>query len=139
MKNKIIMPIVLFMLSTGCSAAGNYTPGTYTGECAENEDGDYAVVELTIGEDNKITAVDFKSYEKGGKLKDADYGKQDGKIANQDYYNKAQAAMEAAEGYRQKFLETGDLGAVEAVSGATLSYDQFTECVDIALSKAESK
>ena len=121
----------------GGAKAKNYAPGTYTGQSSENEDGDYAIATVTIGEDNKITDIEFVSYEKNGNIKDENYGKQDGEIANQDYFNRAQNAVAAMQKYADQVLEVQDLAKLDAITGATLSYDQFNESVSIALSKAE--
>ncbi|MDR1058854.1 MAG: FMN-binding protein, partial [Treponema sp.] len=63
-------------------------------------------------------------------------GKVNGEISNQDFYNKAQLAIRAMEQYVKSYRETGDLGKVEAVSGATIAFDQFNEAVEQALEKA---
>jgi major membrane immunogen (membrane-anchored lipoprotein) len=39
--------------------------------------------------------------------------------------------------YARQYAETGDLKAVEAVSGATISYDQFLEAAENALEAAK--
>jgi major membrane immunogen (membrane-anchored lipoprotein) len=38
--------------------------------------------------------------------------------------------------YETEFLQTGNLKDVEAVSGATIAYDQFSEAVENALAGA---
>ena len=108
-------------------------------ENVEGEEGEgdgYGVVTLTI-EGGAITACDFKTYEPDGTLKDEDYGKQNGEIANQDYYNKAQKALAGANEYAKILVEVGDYHAIDSISGATISYDQFMEAVDDALYQAK--
>lgn len=130
---------MLSVLLTGCSAP-NYTDGTYEGksqvyEGDEEGNGDgYGVVTLTI-KDNVITACEFHTYETDGTLKGDDYGKQDGEIANKDYYAKAQKAVKACPVYAENIVGN-QLGDVDVISGATISYNEFREAVSDALAKA---
>ena len=134
---------------TGCIGGGSEAidektatlkPGVYTGQSSENDDedgGGYATVKLTIGENNTIAECDFETFEKNGKSKyTEDYGKINGQTSNKAYYEKAQKAIEASKGYAQQYLQTQSLSEVDAVSGATISYNQFTEAVQSALQKA---
>ena len=105
MKHSRILALLLVMalaatVLAGCGGADSYKDGTYTGKSTvfegdEGEGDGYGVVTLTI-EGGAIIACDFKTYEPDGTLKDEDYGKQNGEIANQDYYNKAQKALAGA-------------------------------------------
>ena len=132
-------------LLTGCGAA-SYRDGTYEGQSSvyENEDEDseegngYGVVDITIS-GGKISSCTFNTYEPDGKLKDEDYGKEGGEIKNKDFYNKAQRARSACENYSQQLVAKGDIGEVDAISGATYNYNQFVEAVDNALAQAEQK
>lgn len=131
----------------GCGdeeAPKNYKDGTYTAQSEQyvNEDesdtsgNGYGVVTLTV-KDNKITECEFKTYELNGTLKDAEYGKENGEIANRDFYNKAQKAVGACDQYAKKLVEKGSLKGVDAISGATINYGEFKEAVAAALSQAE--
>ncbi|MBQ8974158.1 MAG: FMN-binding protein, partial [Oscillospiraceae bacterium] len=77
-------------LMTGCGSA-SYADGTYEGTSSVyegDEDGSgagYGVVTLTIS-GGKITDCQYSTYEPDGTLKDEDYGKQDGEVANKDFY-----------------------------------------------------
>ncbi len=131
----------LVAMSSGCAQVV-YNDGVYTGKSAvyENEDGStegngYGVVTLTI-EGRAITACEFVTYEPDGTLKDEEYGKQNGEIANRDYYNKAQKAVAAASEYAAQLVEKGSIDMVDAISGATLNYNQFTDAVLDALDQA---
>ncbi len=146
MKNNRLLALLLVMalaatVLAGCGGADSYKDGTYTGKSTvfEGEEGEgdgYGVVTLTI-EGGAITACDFKTYEPDGTLKDEDYGKQNGEIANQDYYNKAQKALAGANEYAKILVEVGDYHAIDSISGATISYNQFMEAVDDALYQAK--
>lgn len=146
MKHNRILALLLVMalaatVLAGCGGADSYKDGTYTGKSTvfegdEGEGDGYGVVTLTI-EGGAITACDFKTYEPDGTLKDEDYGKQNGEIANQDYYNKAQKALAGANEYAKILVEVGDYHAIDSISGATISYNQFMEAVDDALYQAK--
>ena len=132
------------LLLSGCNA--NYADGTYTAQSSvyegiEDEDGDeggdgYGVVTITV-KDNVVVDCEFTTYMTDGTVKDAEYGKKDGEIANQDYYNKAQRAVQASQNYAEQLAAKGDLKQVDAISGATISYDEFKEAVRLALKQAK--
>lgn len=115
-------------------------PGTYTGQSSTNEDengGGYTIVKLTIGENNRIDDVQLEVFDNNGKSKFSDdYGKTFGEITDEEAYKKAVNAAEAAKEYVEQYLKTQSLSEVDAITGATISYDQFIEAADIALQKA---
>ena len=131
---------------TSLTSCGNksYADGTYSAQSQEyvNDEDDstagngYGVVELTIS-GGEISACTFKTYELDGSLKDEEYGKENGEIANKDFYNKAQKALAACDKYAQQLVEKGDIKEVDAISGATVNYNEFKEAVDLALKQAE--
>jgi major membrane immunogen (membrane-anchored lipoprotein) len=135
---------ILTALATGCSGGGNsagadiavsagdYPDGTYTGKSSEDEKGAYGEVTIVI-EGGNVTDCAYVTWQKDGTIKDENYGKVNGEISNQDYYDKAQLAVEAMSKYASQFAETGDTSKVDAVSGATNSYNQFKEAVADAL------
>ena len=130
----------------GCGGSQKtYADGTYEGKSSvyENNDGTddgngYGVVTITI-KDGAITECTYQTYETDGTLKDEDYGKQDGQIANKDYYTKAQRANAACAEYATQLISSGQIDDVDVISGATINYDEFKEAVDAALSQAEVK
>jgi major membrane immunogen (membrane-anchored lipoprotein) len=149
MKKNIVLPMLgIFVLSAGMlvgCGSKNYADGTYTGQSSiyESDDDDgngngYGVVTITI-KDNQITKCTYETYEPDGTLKDSDYGMQDGEIANRDYYNKAQKAIAACEKYAESLIKTNDVSEVDAISGATINYNNFEEAVEDALKQAETK
>ena len=141
----IAFAAVLALALTGCGAK-TYADGTYTAQSQEyvNDDEDetagngYGVVTLTIT-DGKISACEFKTYELDGTQKDEDYGKENGEVANKDFYNKAQKALAACDKYAQALVEAGDLSGVDAISGATVNYNEFREAVGEALKQAQQQ
>lgn len=117
------------------SPSGGYKDGTYTAKSGLDELGGTGVITLTI-ENGKITKADFRGIQVTGQPKDSSYGKTIGNL-NQEYYNKAQKAVKGAAAYAPKLVETQDVDKVDAVSGATVSHDQFTEAVKKALKQAQ--
>ena len=121
--------------------AASYKDGTYTGQSAvweDNEGGDgngYGVATVTIS-GGKISACTFETYEPDGTLKDANYGMVNGRIGNQDYYNKAQRALAANADYAEQLVAKGSVAGVDLVSGATISYGEFQEAAQAALDQA---
>ena len=133
------------MITAVCAGCGNadrtYKDGIYTGKSgiySGDEEGNgngYGEVTITI-RDNEITACELKTYEENGTLKDDDYGKIDGEIKNRDYYNKVQKAIKGSEEYAKAIVGKIDPEEVDSISGATFSYDQFTDAILDVLDKA---
>lgn len=150
-KQTLLLIIVMLALTlfTGCGSSTKETSpapaagkqakalkdGTYTAKSGPDDRGAVGEVTLVI-EKGKIVKADYKGVMKDGKIKDVDYGKTNGTIENQAFYNKAQHAVKSLATYGPKLVETQDLGKVDAVSGATLSYNQFAEAVKKALDQA---
>ena len=148
MKAKYFLLFAAAAVTAAMSACGevSYKDGEYDGRSADfiNEDesdeagNGYGVVKIKI-EGGKITECDYKTYELDGTLKDENYGKENGEIKNKDFYQKAQRARNACDNYSQQLVAKGDIDEVDAVSGATVNYNEFKEAVAEALKKAEDK
>lgn len=137
----------VLVASMGLAACGggevSYKDGTYTGQSSVWEDADegngngYGVATVTI-KDGRIVGCEFNTYEPDGTLKQGEeYGMVNGKVGNQDYYNKAQKALAANTMYADALVENGALELVDQVSGATISYGEFQEAVQNALDQAK--
>ncbi|MBR4182692.1 MAG: FMN-binding protein [Lachnospiraceae bacterium] len=144
MKKRFIAALITgSIILTGCgSGSVAYKDGTYEAQSSvyHTEDGSdegngYGVVTITI-KDGKISDCVFKTYEEDGTEKGEDYGKEDGRIANKDFYNKAQKANAACAEYAAMLVQNGQLKGIDAISGATINYNEFTEAVNNALSQA---
>ena len=106
--------------------AVRYKDGVYKAVSGIKDDwGGNAEVTITV-KDGKIIDCEFLSYEKDGTLKGEDYGKTDGVIKN-------------AEKYGPKLVETQRLDKVDAIAGATVSYELFENVVGIALKQAKAE
>ena len=135
------------ILAAGLAACGgsekSYRDGTYEAqsETYMNDDGTdegngYGVVSVTI-KDGKIADCTFSTFEPDGKPKDENYGMADGAVANRDFYNKAQKAVAACDEYASMLVANGELDGIDAISGATVNYDEFCDAVTKALAQAE--
>jgi major membrane immunogen (membrane-anchored lipoprotein) len=131
-----VLPAAALLLA-GCGRSG-YKDGLYTGKSGGDDTGAWGEVTLTIA-GGKVTDCQFITRQKDGSVKDENYGKINGEISNQVYYDKAQLAVRAMEQYARQYRESGDLQKVNAVSGATIAYDQFFEAVEQALEQAKKE
>ena len=132
--------LMVSVMATGCGGskkAANYKDGTYSGRSSDYEDDEdgngsgYGTVEITI-KDNKVVACTFEMYELDGTLKDDSYGAD----MSKENRLKAQKAVQSAEKYAQMLVEAGMPDDIDAISGATISHNEFLEAVDDALAKA---
>lgn len=137
------LAVGLTIALTACGGSVSYKDGVYTGQSQvweDEEEGNgngYGVAEVTIT-DGKISACTFTTYEPDGTKKEGEaYGMVNGKIGNQDYYNKAQRALAANEVYAEQLVNVGNVDGVDLVSGATISYSEFQEAVQNALDQAK--
>jgi major membrane immunogen (membrane-anchored lipoprotein) len=133
-KRYFLLALVLVFMAAGCGSSG-YKDGTYSGKSGPDDDGAFGEAALTIA-GGKIVDCRFVTWQKDGSVKDENYGKINGEISNQSYYDKAQLAVAAMEKYALDLSRTGKPEEVEAVSGATIAYNQFREAVEEALEAA---
>jgi major membrane immunogen (membrane-anchored lipoprotein) len=136
MKKAIYGMLVIAVLgaAAGCGKRV-YRDGVYDGRSGADDTGAWGAVNIII-EEGSVTGCNFVVFQEDGVAKGEDYGKINGEISNQDYYNKAQLAVRAIAEYARQYSEVGDLGKVDAISGATIAFNQFTEAVEAALEKA---
>lgn len=130
------------VMLSGCSGTGkpvqqvqSYQDGTYTAQSSPDERGAIGEITLVIS-NGKIVKADYKGIMKDGNLKGIDYGKTNGKIENQEFYNKAQRALKGTATYAPELVRTQTVDQIDAVSGATVSYKQFAEATEKALKAA---
>ncbi len=122
---KKLFAAAMLVLLTGCSSG--YKDGTYTGQSSPDEEGDYATVQITVSE-NMITDCDFKTFESNGEEKGEEYAASS---------KEAETAVASVAEYEKQLVQTGDIAQVEAISGATINYNQLNEAVYDALAKAQ--
>ena len=143
-----VLVVVCVSVLAGCGSDGkraSYQDGTFsaTSSVYMNDDGTedgngYGTVTLTI-KDGKIVECSYQTFEVDGTLKDEDYGKQNGEVANRDYYSKAQKAVAACDEYAKLLVANEGLDGLDAISGATVNFNEFKEAVGLALDEASGK
>ena len=92
-----------------------------------------ASLDMTGVKDGTITKVVHTGIDKEGKAKDESYGAGKSEAAQK----KAQVAYKAIGSYASQLEEKKDLAKVDAITGATISYDQFKEAVEKAVEEAK--
>jgi major membrane immunogen (membrane-anchored lipoprotein) len=128
--------LAVLALLSGCGESKPaYNDGVYTARSSADDTGAYGEVTVTV-KDGDIAGCAFVTWEADGSLKDEEYGKVNGVIASQPYYNSAQLAVRAMEQYAERFAEVKTLDGVDAVTGATISHEQFIEATEEALEAA---
>ena len=58
-------------------------------------------------------------------------------MANKDFFRKAQKAVAACDEYASQLIRSGRVDDVDAISGATVNYNEFVEAANRALDKAK--
>ena len=106
--------------------------GTYAADSSEHAQLGHSHVELTI-ENGAITKVVHTGFDKDGKVKDENYGAD----KPEGVRKKAQNAYKAIGSYASQLESKKDLAKVDAIAGATVSYDQFNEAVAKAVEAAK--
>ena len=151
MRNIFLITIaVLMLIVSGCGE--NKTPqqnktasqdidlstandGIYNVESSRDDKLGYSTLKLVI-ENHKITQAEFTGIDLFGNVKDEEYG---ALISGKDSadYKKAQIAVKANSEYAKQLVNTQSLEKVDAISGATISYNQFVETVNKAVDEAK--
>lgn len=106
--------------------------GTFSADSAEHPQLGHSHVELTIA-GGAITKVVHTGFDKDGKVKDENYGAD----KPEGVRKKAQTAYKAIGSYASQLESKKDLTKVDAIAGATVSYDQFNEAVAKAVEAAK--
>jgi major membrane immunogen (membrane-anchored lipoprotein) len=132
----LLIAALAILLLTACGGAVSYRDGVFLGRSGADDDGAWGEVTLTI-QNGELTDCEYVTRQADGSIKDAEYGKINGEISNRDFYEKAQLAVRAMSSYAAQLKATKKLKDVDAVSGATIAYDQFTEAVENALGAAK--
>ena len=106
--------------------------GTFAADSSEHAQLGHSHVELTI-ENGAIAKVVHTGFDKDGKQKDENYGAD----KPEGVRKKAQVAYKAIASYASQLESKKDLAKVDAIAGATVSYDQFNEAVAKAVDMAK--
>ena len=112
--------------------------GTYNAESSENSEYGHGKIAITI-KDHKIESATYFGVDKDGTIKGEDYGTKNGQVSDAQNYKKAQNAVKANATYGAQLVERQQPGKVDAISGATISYEQFIEASTKALDEAKKQ
>lgn len=110
--------------------------GTYTAESATDSHMGRGRLTVVI-KDHKIVAADFIGLTPDGAVKDNTYGMTNGEVKDERKYKIAQSALKANNSYAAQLLETQKPEEVDAIAGATVSYDQFMETAQNVLEQSQ--
>lgn len=110
--------------------------GTYTAESTSDSYMGRGRLTVVI-KDHKIVAADFVGLSPDGKEKDETYGMTDGQIKDEAKYKIAQNSLKANHSYAAQLIEAQQPGEVDAIAGATVSYEQFMETAQKVLEEAQ--
>lgn len=122
--------------SAPCCDLSDIKDGTYNAESTSDNFMGKGRIAISI-QDHKIVSVNYIGLDSDGKIKGADYGKTNGQVENPAFYQKAQIAVKANAAYAEQLLQVQELAKVDAISGATVSYQQFIEAAKNALMEAK--
>ena len=123
--------------STGLDMSKPLQDGTWSAQSNADDQGSVGTITITV-EGGSITSTSYTTAMSDGSDKGGDYGKDSsGRVFNQDYYDKAQAAVASFEEYSEKLTETGDPAKVDVISGATVAHQQFVQAAIRAIAQAQ--
>ncbi len=129
MKKLVVLALSLVLL-VACSSAPK--DGTYQGNYTADDNSSSMSVELTIT-DGKISECTLIAYDQEGKIKDENYGKN----AGAENFALAQKALAGMKQYPALLIEAQNVDDIDAVSGASVSLQEFRIAVKDALSNAK--
>lgn len=109
--------------------------GTYSAVSRKDEMGSGRIT--IVIKDHKIKAAQFDGLNPDGVVKDETYGMSDGEIKNEGKYKKAQLAVKAHKDFADQLVERQKLSKVDAIAGATVSYNQFVEAAQDAIEQSK--
>ena len=123
--------------STGLDMSKPLQDGTWSAQSNADDQGSVGTITITV-EGGSITSTSYTTAMSDGSDKGGDYGKDSsGRVFNQDYYDKAQAAVASFEEYSAKLTETGDPAKVDVITGATVAHQQFVQAAIRAIAAAQ--
>ncbi len=130
MKKLALITLLSFVFLVGCSSS--IKDGEYTGSYQAEDSSSSMTVTLTI-KDGEITACEMTAYDKTGAVKDENYGKN----AGEENYKLAQTALKGMKQYPALLVETQNVDDIDAISGASVSLQEFRAAVKDALNSAK--
>ena len=123
--------------STGLDMSKPLQDGTWSAQSNADDQGSVGTITITV-EGGSITSTSYTTAMSDGSDKGGDYGKDSsGRVFNQDYYDKAQAAVASYQEYSDNLTQVGDPAKVDVISGATVAHQQFVQAAIRAIAAAQ--
>ncbi|MCI7513276.1 MAG: FMN-binding protein [Schaalia hyovaginalis] len=111
--------------------------GQWSARSNPDDQGAVGVITISV-EGGDITKTVYETKRADGSDKDAEYGKDSsGQVFNEDYYARAQKAVESFARYSQQLTDEDDPAKVDVISGATVAHSQFMQAAIRAISAAQ--
>lgn len=111
--------------------------GEWTARSNPDDQGAVGVITISV-EGGDITKTVYETKRADGSDKDGNYGKDSsGQVFNEDYYARAQKAVESFSRYSQQLTDEDDPAKVDVISGATVAHSQFMQAAIRAISAAQ--
>ncbi len=139
---RFILLATMAALALGCAGCRTrekvrYADGGYEAETRSKYEGEayYGIAKVSIAA-GKVESFDFKIVDKNlDEAFDKDYERH--YSGNGFYLRQCENDLAGIEAYTAQFRKTRDLDSVQAITGATWSYDLFTDAMKAALLKAK--
>ena len=111
--------------------------GVWKGQSNPDDQGAIGVITIVV-ENGDITNTIYETKRADGSDKGRDYGKDSsGQVFNEEYYARAQRAVDSFARYSQELTDKDDPTKVDVISGATVAHSQFMQAAIRAISAAQ--
>jgi len=142
MKKTHVFALLLFAVvlsSVALKPKKQYTDGVYTGESQSRYTSEpfwgQATVEI---QNDKIIKLTFQIVDKEkNEVFGPDYEKHF--VGNDEYVQQCRNDLKGLKAYTDKFMATKNMQEVDAITGATWSYNIFRDALNVTLEKARNK
>lgn len=116
---------------------GRLNDGVYQADTPPSSYGHKGYASVTVKNGQVVQMVFYQQDPITGQYKDENYGHEYGTQFGPDTYAKAQQSVAGGKSYPIKLIETQNLDAIDAVTGATYNLHVFKQAVKAALEKAK--
>jgi len=134
-----ILVLAFVLCSVGINKKKQYKDGVFTGESRSKYNHEPYWGQATIEiKDDKIISMTFKIVDKEkNEVFGPDYEQHYKDIPT--YIQQCRNEVKGIQAYSEKYLKTKDIDKVDAISGATWSYNFFRDAINITLEQARNK
>ena len=111
--------------------------GVWKGQSNPDDQGAIGIITIVV-ENGDITNTIYETKQADGSDKGRNYGKDSsGQVFNEEYYARAQRAVDSFARYSQELTDKDDPTKVDVISGATVAHSQFMQAAIRAISAAQ--